>query len=71
MQYSVVMHKSGEGGFWVDVPALPGCYSQGELADESLRNVTEAIELYLEVLRDEGRDAPVDSEVVYRVDVSG
>ena len=71
MQYSVVVHDAEEGGFWVDVPALPGCYSQGESVDESLQNVTEAIELYLEVLRDEGREAPVDSEVVYRVDVSG
>ena len=72
MQYSVVMFTNAEeGGFWVDVPALPGCYSQGESVDESLQNVTEAIELYLEVLRDEGREAPVDSEVVYRVDVSG
>ena len=70
MQYSVVMHKSEEGEFWVDVRALPGCYSQGESVDESLQNVTEAIELYLEVLRDEGREAPVDSEVVYRVEVS-
>ena len=48
--------------FWVDVLALPRCYSRGE----SLRNVTEAIELYLEVLRDDGRDAPLDS-----VEVSG
>ena len=29
MQYSVVVHEAEEGGFWVDVPALPGCYSQG------------------------------------------
>ena len=57
MQYSVVVHHAEEGGFWVDVPALPGCYSQGESVDESLRNAAEAIELYLEALRDEGRDA--------------
>ena len=71
MQYSVVVHSAVEGGFWVDVPALPGCYSQGESVKESLGNVAEAIELYLEVLRDEGRDAPLDSEVVYQVEVSG
>ena len=71
MKYSVVVHSAEEGGFWVDVPALPGCYSQGESVDESLQNVTEAIELYLEVLMDEGRDAPLDAEVVYRVNVSG
>ena len=49
MQYSVVVHNAEEGDFWTDVPALPGCYSQGESVDESLQNVTEAIELYLEV----------------------
>ena len=70
MQYSVVVHHAEEGGVWVDVPALPGCYSQGESVDESLRNVAEAIELYLEALRDEGRDAPRDSEVVYQVSVT-
>ena len=70
MQYSVVVHHAEEGGFWVDVPALPGCYSQGESVDESLRNAAEAIELYLEALRDEGRDAPRDSEVVYQVSVT-
>ena len=71
MQYSVVVHSAEERGFWVDVPALPGCYSQGESVDESLQKVMEAIELYLEVLRDEGQDAPLDSEVVYRVEVTG
>ena len=70
MQYSVVVHNAEEGGFWTDVPALPGCYSQGESVDESLQNVTEAIELYLESLRDEGRDAPLDAEVVYQVNVT-
>ena len=70
MQYSVVVHSAEEDGFWVEVPALPGCYSQGESVDESLQNVTEAIELYLEVLRDEGRDAPPDSEIVYQVNVN-
>ena len=70
MQYSVVVHTAEEGGFWVEVPALPGCYSQGESVEESLRNVREAIELYLEVLRDEGRDMPKDAEVVYQVSVA-
>lgn len=58
MQYSVVVHQAEEGGFWVEVPALPGCYSQGESLDETLVNVQEAIGLYLEVLRDQGQVAP-------------
>ena len=70
MQYSVVVHQAEEGGFWVEVPALPGCYSQGESIGETLENVREAIELYLEVLRDEGRDAPKDTDVVYQISVA-
>ena len=62
MQYTVTRHDAEEGGYWVDVPALPGCYSQGESVDESLSNVREAIELYLATLEDEGRDAAPDSE---------
>ncbi len=70
MFYSVVVHTAEEGGFWVEVPALPGCYSQGETVEEALRNVREAIALYLEALRDEGRDVPKDAEVVYQVSVA-
>ncbi len=55
---------------WVEVPALPGCYSQGESVDEALNNVREAIQLYLEALRDEGYDTPKDADVVYRVSVA-
>ena len=70
MEYSVVVHEAEEGGFWVEVPALPGCYSQGESLEETLENVREAISLYLEVIREEGRDAPDDGDVVYQVSVA-
>ncbi len=70
MEYSVVVHEAEEGGVWVEVPALPGCYSQGESVEEALGNVREAIALYLETLRAEGQDAPKDAEVVYQVSVA-
>ena len=70
MRYTVVLHDAEAGGFWVDVPALPGCYSQGESVEESLSNVREAIELYLDTLKDEGQAAPSDAEVVYQVSVT-
>ena len=54
----------------MEVPALPGCYSQGESLEEALGNVGEAITLYLEVLRDEGHDAPNNADVVYQVNVA-
>jgi len=70
MEYSVLVHKAEEGGFWVEVAALPGCYSQGETVEEALENVKEAIALYLEALREEGRDIPKDEDVVFKVAVT-
>ena len=35
MQYTVIVHNAGEGGYWVEVPSLPGCFSQGETIEES------------------------------------
>jgi len=48
-KYAVVIHEEPEGGFWAEVPALPGCYSQGESIEELLDNISEAITLVLEV----------------------
>ena len=70
MEYSVIVHKAEEGGYWVEVPALPGCYSQGESVEETLENVKEAIALYLQALREEGQDIPRDEEIVFKVAVS-
>jgi predicted RNase H-like HicB family nuclease len=44
VKIKVVVHEAEEGGFWAEVPAIPGCASQGETMDELLRNVQEAIE---------------------------
>ena len=55
-RYSVVIHQEPDGGYWAEVPALPGCYSQGETMDELLVNIREAIAGVLEVLREEGRE---------------
>jgi predicted RNase H-like HicB family nuclease len=45
----VVIHEEPTGGFWGEVPALPGCYSQGERAHELLGNSREAIAGVMEV----------------------
>jgi predicted RNase H-like HicB family nuclease len=44
MKLKVVIHNAEEGGFWAEVPAIPGCATQGETFDELLENVCEAIE---------------------------
>jgi len=48
MRFKIVLEESDEGGYTVYVPSLPGCISEGETKEESLKNVQEAIELYLE-----------------------
>ena len=70
MQYTVVVHSSEEGGYWVDVPSLPGCFSQGETIDEAMNNAREAIELHIQGLKDEGQEVPKEEGLVIgRVDV--
>ena len=52
-EFDVVILEDESGGYIALVPALPGCHTQGDTIDEVLRNVKEAIELYLETLNDE------------------
>ncbi len=49
MKLSVVIHHAEEGGYWAEVPALPGCVSEGDTLDEITLNIREAIEGWLEV----------------------
>jgi predicted RNase H-like HicB family nuclease len=49
MKIKVVVHKAEEGGYWAEVPAIPGCATQGESMEELLRNLREAIEGCLSV----------------------
>ena len=44
MKIKIVVHEAEEGGFWAEVPAIPGCSSQGETMEELLANVREAVE---------------------------
>ena len=44
MKIKIVIHDAEEGGYWAEVPAIPGCVSQGETIDELLQNIHEAIE---------------------------
>ncbi|AFZ43677.1 Uncharacterized protein family UPF0150 [Halothece sp. PCC 7418] len=56
-----IILSPGEDGYWVaQCPSLPPCISQGKTKEEAIANITEAIELYLEVLQEEGREIPED-----------
>lgn len=55
-EYQVVFQEETEGGFSVWVPDLSGCASQGETLEEALENIKEAIELYLEDVKEDIAD---------------
>lgn len=63
MDYTILIHQAEEGGFWSEVPALPGCYSQGETIDETLENTKEAIEAHLLALKEDRLAAPVEESL--------
>lgn len=63
MEYTILIHQAEEGGFWSDVPALSGCYSQGETIDETLHNTKEAIESYLIALKEDHVAAPIEESL--------
>ena len=49
MKLKVVIHEAKEGGYWAEVPSIPGCATQGETFDELLKNIYEAVEGCLSV----------------------
>jgi predicted RNase H-like HicB family nuclease len=49
MKVKVVVHEAEEGGYWAEVPAIPGCATEGETFQEVLRNLYEAVEGCLSV----------------------
>ena len=56
-----VLIYPGEDDFWIaEVPSLPGCISQGEIREEALKNIREAIAAYIETLQEDGLPIPED-----------
>lgn len=54
----VILEPDETGGYVVSCPSLPGCHSEGDTIDETLVNIREAIELYIEVLQEDGLPIP-------------
>lgn len=63
-KYTVVIHRDPESGYWAEVPALPGCYTQAETMDDLVVNVREAITGVLEVVAENGEDHEEDIQVL-------
>ena len=60
MKVRVVVHEAEEGGYWAEVPALPGCATQGDTWEELLANLHEAIEGCLSVEVGQTESFPTD-----------
>jgi predicted RNase H-like HicB family nuclease len=63
-KYAVVIHEDPAGGFWAEVPALPGCYSQGESVLELMDNIREAITGVLEVMKEQGAHPETNIQIL-------
>ena len=61
--YLVVVHQEPEGGYWGEVPALPGCYSQGETLNELMANLREAAQGVLAVRLVQGQQKTISCTV--------
>ena len=68
MKIKVVVHEAEEGGYWAEVPAIPGCATQGDTLEELMKNVHEAVEGCLSVDVEEPKQTDKDKvlEIVVR-----
>ncbi len=61
MKYTVILEPGEDGYIIVNVPALPGCITQGKTTEDALKNAREAIELFIEVLKEDNEPIPRDT----------
>ena len=64
MFFKAIVHDAEEGGYWAEVPALPGCFTQGETREELLHNLREAIRGCIAVLNERQGSPERISEIV-------
>ena len=65
LNYTVLFQKEPEGGYTAIVPTLPGCVTYGKDLEEAKKMAREAIELYLESLKEHNEEIPSQEEVFY------
>ena len=64
LSYRILLRKEPEGGYTVIVPSLPGCITYGETIEEAIEMAKEAIELYIESLREHGEEIPTEEGIL-------
>jgi predicted RNase H-like HicB family nuclease len=69
-RFTVILEKEEEGGYHVFCPALPGCHTQSQTIEDGIRNIREAIELYIESLVEDGLPVPEEDILIKPIEVS-
>ena len=69
-RFKIILEKEPSGGYSVSVPSLPGCASQGETFEEAIANAREAVELYLESLKEDKIPPPESDVLMEEIEVS-
>ncbi len=64
LNYRILLKKEPEGGYTVMVPLLPGCVTYGETIEEAIDMAKEAIELYIESLKEHGEIIPTEEGIL-------
>ncbi|MCZ6490864.1 MAG: type II toxin-antitoxin system HicB family antitoxin [Acidobacteria bacterium] len=65
MQYTVILEMESDGGYVANIPALPGCVSQGDTREEVMANILEAAEVYIEDCIQAGDPVPTEAGKEY------
>ena len=63
MKIKAIIHPAEEGGYWAEVPALPGCITEGENMDEVINNLQDAIQGWLEVANESKKPDPISKVI--------
>ncbi len=63
LNYTIKVHPAEEGGFWAEVPTLPGCFTQGNTIEEITVMAKEAIEGFISCLIKQGQPIPIEKKI--------
>ncbi len=69
--YTVILEREEDGGYHAFCPILKGCHSQGNTFEETIDNITEAIELYLESLKADRQPIPTENLIFKSLSILG
>jgi predicted RNase H-like HicB family nuclease len=68
--YTVIIEREADGGYHAFCPALRGCHSQGDTYEETVQNVTEAVQLYIESLKAHSESVPAEDVIIKPIHVA-